>query len=422
MDQIQLVDKAVSEDRIIEFFKSIVRIPSPRFKEEAVARHIGTFMNGMGLKVSFHTVRQADTETIQVVGRYGQNKGGKRVALCAHMDTGSGQYQGLVFQPDRWTKDPLDPVVEDGFIYGLGTHNNKQGIACAVMAVDAIVKSGVSVDGELIVACVAAETVAGVGAGRLIEEGFEADAAVVTEGTGLDVVPVSVGKIRGRILVKGEHKHHSQHTSPIESLRHLIDAFSPGYGDNIAKQSFRSAEADPDLPGLPSGAIRWVRSDETDLDQVAAYFDIMVLPDQTPDTVQHDLQHLISVIKHQHPEFDAEVDMRGWEPPLSENFIWGAGATDLDADIVTAVARHHEAVRQEKPIIGAGRRFGAASDAASFRRAGIPTIEYGPGSIGPDGDLPVWPAVDERVRVGDVVDCTRVIARASFELVNESRA
>ena len=104
MDQIQLVDKAVSEDRIIEFFKSIVRIPSPRFEEEAVARHIGTFMNGMGLKVSFHTVRQADTETIQVVGRYGQNKGGKRVALCAHMDTGSGQYQGLVFQPNRWNK------------------------------------------------------------------------------------------------------------------------------------------------------------------------------------------------------------------------------------------------------------------------------------------------------------------------------
>ncbi len=422
MSWIQRVEEALDDDRIIEFFKGVVRILSRRFEEEAVARHIGTFMHGIGLRVSYHKVRQEDVETTQVVGRHGRNGDGKRLVLHAHMDTGSGQYQGLVFQPDRWTMDPLVPAVDDGFIYGLGALNNKQGIACTVMAADAIVKSGVPVHGQLIVACVAAETLGGVGTGHLFREGLEADMAIVTEATGLDIVPVSVGTIRGRILVKGEHQHHSQHANPVESLRYVLDAFTPGYGENPAKQFLRSVESDPHLPGLPCGAIRWVHSDEKDLDRVAAYFDIMALPDQTPDSVRQDLERLIGAIREEHPDFDAEVAMRGWEPPMSDNFIWGCRATPSNGGIVTALARQHEAIRKEVPVIGEGRRFGAASDAALFRRAGIATVEYGPGSIGPEGDVPTWPAVDERVRVRDVVDCTRVIARAAVELTNQRRA
>jgi acetylornithine deacetylase/succinyl-diaminopimelate desuccinylase-like protein len=274
----------------------------------------------------------------------------------------------------------------------------------------------------LIVACVAAETVGGVGTGHLLQEGFEADMAIVTEATGLDVVPVSVGTIRGRIRVKGEHQHHSEHASPVESLRYVLDAFTPGYGENRAKQFLRSGETDPHSLGLPSGAIRWVHSDRKDLDRVAAYFDIMVLPDQTPDSVRRDLERLIGAIREEHPDLVAEIDMRGWEPPMSDNFIWGGRATPSNAGIVTEIARHHEAVRKAAPTIGAGRRLGAASDAALFRRAGVATVEYGPGSVGPEGDVPTWPAIDERVRGRDVVDCTRVIARAAVVLTNQRRA
>jgi acetylornithine deacetylase/succinyl-diaminopimelate desuccinylase-like protein len=158
-----------------------------------------------------------------------------------------------------------------------------------------------------------------------------------------------------------------------------------------------------------------------DLDRVGAYFDVMVLHDQTPDSVKNDLERLIAAIRAEHLEFDAEVEVHGWEPPKSENFIWGAPGTSKDSDIVQRVAKHHEEVRRERPVIGAGKRFGAASDAASLRRAGIRTIEYAPGSIGPGGELKSWPAIDERVRLKDVVDCTRILARAVADLANEPR-
>jgi acetylornithine deacetylase/succinyl-diaminopimelate desuccinylase-like protein len=415
------IDAMIDQDRIVDFFKSIVRIPSNRFEEENVARHIGTYMNGMGMTVSYQKVRQKELETVNVIGRFGPNKGGKRIVLCAHMDTGSGQYQGLVFQPEKWTKKPLDPVVEDGYFYGLGTHNDKQGVCCMVMAADAVIKSGVPIDGEIIIAAVAAETVGGVGAGHLVRDGLKADVGVILEGTGLDIVPISVGKIRGRIFVKGEHQHHTAHVNPVEQLRHLLEAFSPGYAKNRAQSFLTTKLSEPELPGVPSAAIRWIHSDNLDLDRVGAYFDVMVLHDQTPDSVKKDLERLIDAIRKEHPEFDAEVEVSGWEPPASENFIWGAPGTPTDSDIVQRVASHHEAVRKERPVIGAGKRFGAASDAASLRRAGIRTIEYAPGSIGPGGELKSWPAIDERVRLKDVVDCTRILARAIADLTNEPR-
>src|SRR5688572_11927808 len=365
------IDAMIDQDRIVDFFKSIVRIPSNRFEEENVARHIGTYMNGMGMTVSYQKVRQKELETVNVIGRFGPNKGGKRIVLCAHMDTGSSQYQGLVFQPEKWTKKPLDPVVEDGYFYGLGTHNDKQGVCCMVMAADAVIKSGVPIDGEIIIAAVAAETVGGVGAGHLVRDGLKADVGVILEGTGLDIVPISVGKIRGRIFVKGEHQHHTAHVNPVEQLRHLLEAFSPGYAKNRAQSFLTTKLSEPELPGVPSAAIRWIHSDNLDLDRVGAYFDVMVLHDQTPDSVKKDLERLIDAIRKEHPEFDAEVEVSGWEPPASENFIWGAPGTPTDSDIVQRVASHHEAVRKERPVIGAGKRFGAASDAASLRRAGI---------------------------------------------------
>lgn len=413
------IDAQIDQDRIVQFFKSIVAIPSPRYQEEAVARHIGNFLTGIGLRVEYQAYEQGGTTMYNVIGRYGNARGGKKVVLCAHMDTGSGQYAGTVFQPEKWTKDPFKGVVEDGFFYGLGTHNDKQGICCMVMAIDAIVKSGIEIEGEIIVAPVSAETAMGVGAGHLVKKlGRFADYGIVLEGTGLDICQVSVGKIRGRILVRGEHQHHSAHTNPNETLRYVIEAFTPGYGDNRARTYLTTEVAEAELPNVPSAAIRWIRSDLQDLDTVAAYFDIPVLHDQTPESVKADLERLIADLRKEHAELRADVEVHGWEPPFSDNFIWGAPGTALDSPIVTTVAKHHEQVRGEKPIVGPGRRYGAASDAASFRRVGIPTVEYAPGAIGPNGELAAWPAVDERVRLKDVVDCTRIVARAAAELAN----
>lgn len=412
----------IDQDRIVEFFKSIVRIPSPRFGEEALARHLGNFMSGIGMRVEYQQYTQGDQLAYNVIGRYGHNRGGKRIVLCAHMDTGSGQYKGLVFQPERWTTDPLEGTVDGEFFYGLGTHNDKQGVCSMVMAIDAIVKSGIPIDGEIIIAPVSAETVGGVGAGHLVESGLDADYGVVLEGTGMDIVPISVGKIRGRIIVRGEHQHHSAHTNPNETLRYVLEAFSPGYGENRAVSYLTTQVTEPELPNTPSAAIRWVESDLQELDSVFAYFDIPVLHDQTPETVRADLERLIADLQAEHPDLQADVEVSGWEPPFSENFIWGAPGTPVDSPIVTTVAKHHQSVRDEQPTIGAGRRLGAASDAGSFRRAGIPTIEYAPGSIGPGGELAAWPAVDERVRLKDVVDCSRILARACVELANDSGA
>ncbi|MEA2661289.1 MAG: acetylornithine deacetylase [Chloroflexota bacterium] len=416
------IDAKVDEGRIIDFFKSVVRIPSERYQEHNVARHVGAYMDGIGMRVTYHPFTQGGAGMVNVVGRYGSNAGGKRVVMCAHMDTGSGQYDGLVFQPDKWTKDPLDPVVERGYFYGLGAFNDKQGICCAVSAADAIIKSGVPIDGEIICAFVCAETVSGVGAGHLFEKGIDADLGVILESTGMEIQPIAWGSVRARIIVKGEHKHHEPHANPVETLRYVLDAFSPGYGANRAKSYLTTKVREPELPDMPYIAIRAIHSDPADLDRVNAAVDVMTMHDQTPQSVGADLARLIADLKAEHEDFDAEVEVEGWDPPRSANLMWGAGPnTPVDSELVRTIAKHHEVVRGTKPYVGAGTRTGAGSDAASLRRAGIQTVEYAPGSIGPDGDFAQWPTTDERIKVKDVVDCSRVLARAVAELCNQPR-
>ena len=45
------IDDAVDPQRIIELFKSVIAIPSPRFGEGPLAHHVGTFLSGMGARV-----------------------------------------------------------------------------------------------------------------------------------------------------------------------------------------------------------------------------------------------------------------------------------------------------------------------------------------------------------------------------------
>jgi acetylornithine deacetylase/succinyl-diaminopimelate desuccinylase-like protein len=99
-------------------------------------------------------------------------------------------------------------------------------------------------------------------------------------------------------------------------------------------------------------------SDLQDLDRCIAFFDVTSVPSMTPESVQEDLRHIFQAIRDQQPEFDAEIDMRGWEPPLSDNYIWGAHPTPEDSDVVQCVAKHHTAVRGTLPADWSGAPLG----------------------------------------------------------------
>jgi acetylornithine deacetylase/succinyl-diaminopimelate desuccinylase-like protein len=64
--------------------------------------------------------------TASLVVRYrGNGKGGKPIALLAHMDV-------VTAKREDWERDPYQLVEENGYFFGRGTYDNKQGVAALV--------------------------------------------------------------------------------------------------------------------------------------------------------------------------------------------------------------------------------------------------------------------------------------------------
>lgn len=71
--------------------------------------------------------------------------GQKPVALLAHMDV-----VGVV--PESWSTDPFQPVEKDGYLYGRGSADNKNGVALLVSSFARLRRAGWAPDRELILA------------------------------------------------------------------------------------------------------------------------------------------------------------------------------------------------------------------------------------------------------------------------------
>ena len=67
-------------------------------------------------------------ETGYLTARYpGRDRKGKPTVVLAHMDV-------VEADPKDWSRDPFTPVVEDGYVFGRGSLDNKAGLSLAVAA------------------------------------------------------------------------------------------------------------------------------------------------------------------------------------------------------------------------------------------------------------------------------------------------
>ena len=99
-----------------------------------------------------------------VVGRMGPGHG-PTLMLNAHMDT------VRVSDRDSWTRDPFEASVEDGVLYGLGSCDMKGGLAAMLYGAKLVQDAGVTLNGDLVVACVVQEEQCeGLGTRVLVEE------------------------------------------------------------------------------------------------------------------------------------------------------------------------------------------------------------------------------------------------------------
>jgi len=386
----------LTDDEPLTLAQQLIRIPSYLWKESNVAHFIADWFRARGFDlVEVQEVPLRDgSVTHQTIATLKGDGSGPSLMLCGHIDT--SDWQGKPFRQEEWTHDPFGGDIEGGYLWGLGAINMKAGVAAIMTAADVVRRSGVRRRGDLIVACVVAETGGGVGAVHLIESGLRPDYCIVTEAGNLDVGVISAGYVQGKVRVRGEFKHRVPYVNPIEKITKVIAAFGPSY-QPIAHGGWLRFTPHDLLPGFPRMAVRNIEHFQ---DTTTLSFDLRIIPGMTEESVREDLQHLLEGIAASDPDFHFElvVPMSVQQPNMPAR-----EATPMDSPLTQAVTAAHTQVTGAAPVVGAGHRIGATADTCHFKGVGITCIEYGPGFI------PIWPMVDERIEMAQVVTATKTL-------------
>jgi acetylornithine deacetylase len=144
---------------------------SPEGPGEAEAGvYVAAALEQLGLQVSTYELAPG---RVNVVGVLPGTGGGRSLLLNAHMDTVG--VEGM-------TIDPFAAEIRDGRLYGRGAQDMKASLAAMLAATKALVESGVSLAGDLLITAVADEEYLSMGTEALVGQ-VSADAAIVTEPT-----------------------------------------------------------------------------------------------------------------------------------------------------------------------------------------------------------------------------------------------
>jgi acetylornithine deacetylase len=338
--------------------------------EEEAAAFVARRLAEAGLEVE---VVQAGTGRPSVVGTARGRGGGRSLMLCGHIDTVG--VDGM--------HEPHVPRVRDGRLYGRGGYDMKAGVAACMLAAAAVVDAGLA--GDVIVAAVADEEHASVGVQAVLER-FSADACVVAEPTGLEIVVAHKGFAWWEIEAIGRAAHGSRPDLGVDAIAALGPVLV-----SVSELERSLAARRHELLGPGSVHASLIAGGQ----ELSSYPDRCVLgierrtlPDETAEQLDAELAALVAAA----PSRPAEL--RGRTTLVRAPF-----SVDPSEPIVALLREQATAHLGREPQL---QGHSAWMDAAFTSAAGIPTVVFGPAGAGAH-------EVEEWVDLASVRDCAEVL-------------
>jgi succinyl-diaminopimelate desuccinylase len=401
-------------DALVEDLIALVGIPTVNPPGESyerfcmVARDI---VRGIGCDVELISVPEAEADR-----RYPWGKGHPRVNLLGRFRKSRRRHEGLhlsghldTVPPGRgWTKDPWKAVIEDGRLYGLGASDMKGGIVSIIGVLRAFHDLGLELDGDLTFSFTADEESGGMaGVGWLADQGLvQARYGIITEPAQPHFVKIGHrGALWLEIETHGKTAHGSAPHRGINAFEKLVSvarALQELAGQLRSKRTSAPVQAEEGaFPTMTIGG------------RVEAGVKTNVVPDYAMMTVDRRLI-LEENVEEAYGEIEAAIRQLQEADPylqvsIKKTLAFRGSAVEPDSVIATTLANCHREVYGQEPqkIVSPGfddRHYW-------IHHAGIPIVTYGPGL------LKVAHAPDEYLFVDDLVQATKVLALATWDLV-----
>lgn len=215
------------EDEIVDLTVALTAEPSTLGNEQSVLRVMEEKMDSLGLdpvQVPINPEELSGHDGFAPVpwdydGRYNlaaihkaDGTGGKSALFNGHLDVVSPEPVSL------WDRDPFEPVVEDGHIYGRGAGDMKAGVAAMTFALKAVENASFGLNADATIQAVIEEECTGNGAFACAEAGYNADGVVITEPFDRSILLGQVGVIWFRVRIFGVPRHVSEATAGVNAI------------------------------------------------------------------------------------------------------------------------------------------------------------------------------------------------------------
>ena len=404
----------ITADSIREVLAEMIDICSPTGEERRMAEYMVERMRSAGLQTELQFVSEGRPNAI---GHLRGSGDGLNLLFTGHMDT---SYDG---NEDYLVGDGFKPraVYRDGWMWGLGAHNMKSGLAAALIAIEAIIRSGIQLRGDISLAGVVGEIEKaaieefsgvsysgyGVGSKHLVTHGITADYAILAEPTALRICTANMGCVWVRISVDGTVSHSALSNRPnvrnaIQIMHELQSDISEWAREYESTHSYMGESPNVTLAAIRGGAPWRLSRNPT---SCSLYLDIRTVPGQTTDMIKRDLRRVLK----------AFAGRKGLPEP--EMFVYvsdPAVVIDEELPVVAALGEAQRAVMGERRP-SAIRRPGA--DAIHFTRYDVPCVQLGPGGrLHPDAKSGSMHASGEHVFIDDVVTAAKIYLATALDL------
>jgi acetylornithine deacetylase len=345
--------------------------------EAEIAQRIASELRSFGAAVE---VQEIAPTRVNVVGVLEAKAPGRSLMLCGHSDTVG--VEGMAA--------PFDPVERDGKLYGRGAQDMKGGVAAILAAARTIAEKNLLRAGKLVIAMVADEEHASIGAEHLVaqtrmsalhgEQTFLSapDAAIICEPTDLAVGVGHKGFEWADVETHGVAAHGSRPDEGVDAIVMM--------GRVLAGIEALDRRLTPHpLLGRPSVHASLIHGGR----ELSTYPDRCTLSIERR-TVEGEREGILLD--------EVREIIRGLDAEARLTFTRRPYITPETCELLQLLP---------------GKRTALSfwTDAAIFGNAGIPTVVYGPGGAGLHG-------IEEYVRIAEVLTCRDVLIDIAVKMTH----
>jgi len=389
----------------------LVQIPSENPPGDTVqlASFIRDYLAGLRIPVEWHEPMAGRPNLVATIG-----SGSPNLVLSGHLDefpAGQG-----------WTRPPFSGAIEDGRIWGRGAGDMKAGLAVALTIAALVRELGVPLAGTLTLAFASDEETGGAwGTQWLLDNvpGVRGDACLIGESSGTwsaGIGEKGVLWLRLRASGVSGHAAYQQGASAVAAMRAALAAVERMHGrraradkavTRVIDSQRRSAERRwgrgtgrlADTVAVSVGTLQGGGQVNLIPDSAMAEVDFRVPPGLTTAAIEREARRRIK----QATRGTVEVDVFNQCDPY---------VTPPDSRLVRLVLANAKEINRQTvlPVVRLGY-----TDGRFFRRAGIPTVVYGPAVHSMGGP-------DEYIEIADLLKVAVVHAGTVLEMLGPGAA